>query len=1068
MPVDSSAGTSDVGEPASSELQVIFEEPSSLWGQSISSEDLPEEYIIEGVPGEAEEELHMVGRVPWYSQGPYQCGQYSVASVLQWFGVMKTASDVMEYLNDYDETCLEQLENALGHFLGPDSYHSRGGFDNALLAAGLVRYAIALDIPVIVGIKAPGTGGIGMNHWVTIVGYDATGWYIHDTYGYWPQKYDVHVTYSDFDELWDCLYSDSGTWNPFDLGYRACVLANRYWGDGIYPHPVVYTIGGVPDVYDNMEDCGTPYPVEVALSNFGAEEGRYAHLEVEVVGAKIVGVALTSWDDWHTWDSSNASWGKNLPASVIEFDTGHSTPIGYEFKATLYLYPTASSQPAQDGYIHTGYIRLSGSIWDEDDLIRHGWPDWTWIDDDSMRDWGPTGLPGVFTTEIRRLELYAYPQEVSYKILDDDVAPPTIHGAGALYDTIYDCDAGPIEFYVEASDASDIYSAEFRYGFSDIFGSSSDWLPPAYSWSDDSNPRHWYYTFAVPHEEWVNHVGTDIWWNVKLVDADYDMNRPDDRSEVIVVILPAPTPPGSPPNPYCPLVHIEDDDLCGPTFSLPTPLCDYVSDSRSFKVWAEASDPSGISLVQIRYRFSDSDWSDWLEATGDEGLYSVCFSPEIWESHAGELIYWQAYAEDGDSDRPGDCSSSLSVEFSTLLLVLDLVVVAESPVNIMVTAPSGLRVGYDSVLGSINEIAGATYSGPATEPQTIVIPNTIAGTYRVDAFGTGSGSFTITIEPYFLNGSLVGRHIWTGVAEPGGQYSRSIVFQSDRIESRSFAVCGTVFLDRYNPGALGTRESDESGLGNWMVSLEGWTPWGTWVSRTQNTDNLINIGHYDFFDVPEGVYSVNITCLIGYYYTTPICQNITIAGDETQSESFLVDFGVLVPSPDPECRFVLENGWNLWSTPVSVEGLTAKSLLAAIGPTGVMVSKLDTAAQKWVSYVVGDPDEFDFPIELGKGYYVWSDSYTVFKLKGDLVLDSTTPLAAGWNIIGYNSLESIMASEALNLVSGTTAWMITYLDADSGKYVSYVRGDPAEFDFVVTPGRAYFIWVDGPGTLAYG
>ncbi|HEX7391980.1 MAG TPA: hypothetical protein VF374_03410, partial [Thermoplasmata archaeon] len=80
---------------------------------------------------------------------------------------------------------------------------------------------------------------------------------------------------------------------------------------------------------------------------------------------------------------------------------------------------------------------------------------------------------------------------------------------------------------------------------------------------------------------------------------------------------------------------------------------------------------------------------------------------------------------------------------------------------------------------------------------------------------------------------------------------------------------------------------------------------------------------------------------------------------------------------------------------------------------------------------------------------------------------STTPLASGWNIMGYNSLEPIMASEALNLVDGTTAWMITYLDSETGKYVSFVKGDPAKFDFVVTPGRAYFIWVEGPGSVVY-
>jgi len=109
-----------------------------------------------------------------------------------------------------------------------------------------------------------------------------------------------------------------------------------------------------------------------------------------------------------------------------------------------------------------------------------------------------------------------------------------------------------------------------------------------------------------------------------------------------------------------------------------------------------------------------------------------------------------------------------TLAYSELLLPPFLSVVAESPVNILVTAPDGLRVGYDSVTGStVNEIEGATYSGAGTEPQAIIIPSALPGVYIVDRFGTGTGTYTITIESRAEDGSITDIQTWTGTASPG-------------------------------------------------------------------------------------------------------------------------------------------------------------------------------------------------------------------------------------------------------------------------------------------------------------
>jgi hypothetical protein len=185
-----------------------------------------------------------------------------------------------------------------------------------------------------------------------------------------------------------------------------------------------------------------------------------------------------------------------------------------------------------------------------------------------------------------------------------------------------------------------------------------------------------------------------------------------------------------------------------------------------------------------------------------------------------------------------------------------------------------------------------------------------------------------------------------------------------------------------------------------------------------------------------------------------------------------IDFGNMIPSPDPQMNFMLHAGWNLWSAPMKVTGLNAKGLLDAIGSNGLIVVKLDKATGKYVSWVRGDENipslaGNNFAIALGSGYYVWASVPTTFQLMGVLAPTTDSSLAAGWNIVGYSTLEPMYASEMLAKAKGTNAWIIVEYDTSSAKYTSYVKGDPAKFDFLVTPGRAYYVWADGVGVIDF-
>ena len=286
---------------------------------------------------------------------------------------------------------------------------------------------------------------------------------------------------------------------------------------------------------------------------------------------------------------------------------------------------------------------------------------------------------------------------------------------------------------------------------------------------------------------------------------------------------------------------------------------------------------------------------------------------------------------------------------------------------------------------------------------------------------------------------------------------------------RYATIYGYKFLDTipdcYPYWPNGIFDEYEHGLGDWEITLQGWTNTGEWVDRVEYTADTGDVGFYMFDHLLPGTYWVNETMLWGWYASKPISNMVIVYPYPYGVVVIRIDFGNVLPEPDPELPFFLNEGWNLWSMPIVVEGLTAKGLLQEIGPNGLVVTKLDEAEKKYYSYVAGDGDEWDFPIVSGDGYFVYVLADTSFTLTGHFPPVASTSLQSGWNFIGYSAIEPAMASEILSRVDGLEH---TCYDEGSGKYVSYVAGDGAEYDFLVTPNHAYYIWVSGPCELVFG
>ena len=159
-------------------------------------------------------------------------------------------------------------------------------------------------------------------------------------------------------------------------------------------------------------------------------------------------------------------------------------------------------------------------------------------------------------------------------------------------------------------------------------------------------------------------------------------------------------------------------------------------------------------------------------------------------------------------------------------------------------------------------------------------------------------------------------------------------------------------------------------------------------------------------------------------------------------------------------EFLLYSGWNLITVPVE-NSWWASTMSENI--TGcVMVSRFDAVNQTYDSYIVGGPPQFDFLIENGYGYFILVDESSVFSTLGNRISSVSVPLYIGWNMIGWFQSYDTMASLLAENISGCS--MVSWFNASSQSFETYIVGGPPQFDFEVSPGMGVFVLVDEEST----
>ena len=200
-----------------------------------------------------------------------------------------------------------------------------------------------------------------------------------------------------------------------------------------------------------------------------------------------------------------------------------------------------------------------------------------------------------------------------------------------------------------------------------------------------------------------------------------------------------------------------------------------------------------------------------------------------------------------------------------------------------------------------------------------------------------------------------------------------------------------------------------------------------------------------------------------YYYNTT-CQlpgdyHITIWANDSTGNAIAAPVYILPVQLIHS--YTLYEGWNVITIPVEGD-YTAESLGENISGCSVVIM-FDGSNQSFATHVVGTPHD-NFPIEAGRGYFVYLSKNTTASVTGFLLDTLALPIYTGWNLIGWFQGTTTDANTIGQTIPGTT--VVTMFNAQNQIFISHVvtsKGVPWD-NFVITRGMGLFIYTNENST----
>jgi PKD repeat protein len=203
-------------------------------------------------------------------------------------------------------------------------------------------------------------------------------------------------------------------------------------------------------------------------------------------------------------------------------------------------------------------------------------------------------------------------------------------------------------------------------------------------------------------------------------------------------------------------------------------------------------------------------------------------------------------------------------------------------------------------------------------------------------------------------------------------------------------------------------------------------------------------------------------------YTSAGDYNVILTVTDNYGASNTINKKIRVyPFANDSYLISLYTSWNLISLPLIPDDTNVRDIMNTVDGNWNSVWSYGTG--NWKRYDLPGPDFLNdlTTIEPGKGYWIDIKFGDTLSVSGSEPTDKSIPLSAGWNLVGYKSLNSTSTTEAMNSVDGNWNSVWSY---ETGNWKRYDLNGPSFLNDLTTmePGKGYWIDMKSSDTWTLG
>jgi hypothetical protein len=411
-----------------------------------------------------------------------------------------------------------------------------------------------------------------------------------------------------------------------------------------------------------------------------------------------------------------------------------------------------------------------------------------------------------------------------------------------------------------------------------------------------------------------------------------------------------------------------------------------------------------------------------------------------------------------------------------------VIISLESPALLHAYDQYGRHVGVNFTDNSTidYEIIEAYYSGPDSHPQTIIIYNDSLDV-RLFVDATGDGAFNLTVTNKNDTDRVISEYIDIPITSDSNAILN--VYSKYKDDTLYLDSAGDNFYEsEISPDSVTVQEAVPPFLDNISYQFQ--------IEPDENVDIEVSIGDESMvenadilmfypsghseemsmnyvsrsaetgYNISRFTYTFLNTSEIGSYEFYILSEDIHGNSRSFGAYSFANSLGSIQ----------LHTGWNLISTPLIPEDTGTASVLSPIGGNYDIVWEYNASdtTDHWKKYDPSAPFGNDLTdIEPGKGYWILMTSDDTLPITGTVPESTDINLKTGWNLIGYNSLDSQPITGALSSISGNydIVWEYDASDA-TDHWKKYDPSAPFGNDLTdMEPGKGYWMMMNSDDTL---